>query len=570
MAVQPVFTPLPPNVHVVYEVLCDEGPQTGRALERLLARRGVVVPVDRLLELPRRYPSAFAIDAAERLAVPPGCDRCGAHGCDTCQRDVGAAACLACGRTVCRECRGEGAGLRALCADCAAPRRLPEADLRYCRAWALGSECRLLVGERSAMLLGGPDRPLVMVPDADLDDPVRRRLRALAAALRVPPEIGLRWAGPAPAMAAAGQFTASLQVREVPAWDWLPAGGSQVDPDAAAALPEAEGPPVDAESAGGLTALLARLRAQAPPPPVGALAVTPLLEVTRISLAAGGLERRAERHRPGGEIETLAVEPAPRWSRARSRRRGGWSAASRTPASPGRTSWRWSATRWSRSNSLRTRRRACWRRPGGSIRWRTRKTSPWASACWSRSTGRPATATRRGRPRQRRTTAPAAPTWSRRAAGPGRCWTTPASPLLTSAWTTSGTCTSRVPAGAAPPACAPAAAPAGPTASSTPARDAGSPPAVTAGWNRRSRSPTSGASAATPARATAAAGRWERGPADCAGAWSAAAAWSRARTGAAPPASTCARRPGTRSWRWTRPWRRTAWTSAWRSTASGP
>src|SRR6266540_789925 len=199
MAVQPASTPLPPNVHVVYEVLCDEGPQTGRALERLLARRGVVVPVDRLLELPRRYPGAFAIDAAERLAVPPDCDRCGARGCDTCQRDVGAAACRVCGRTVCRDCRGEGAGLRALCADCAAPRRLPEADLRYCRAWALGGQCRLLVGERSAMLLGGPEGPLVLVPDADLDDPVRRRLRALAAALRVPPEIGLRWSGPAPA-----------------------------------------------------------------------------------------------------------------------------------------------------------------------------------------------------------------------------------------------------------------------------------------------------------------------------------------------------------------------------------
>src|SRR6266540_2191461 len=245
MAVQPASTPLPPNVHVVYEVLCDEGPQTGRALERLLARRGVVVPVDRLLELPRRYPGAFAIDAAERLAVPPDCDRCGARGCDTCQRDVGAAACRVCGRTVCRDCRGEGAGLRALCAGCAAPRRLPEADLRYCRAWALGGQCRLLVGERSAMLLGGP------------------------------------------------------------------AGRSHVDPGAAAALPEAEGPPVDAESAGGLTALLARLRAQAPPPPVGALAVTPLLEVTRTSLDAGGLERRAERHHPGGEIETLAVERAP-------------------------------------------------------------------------------------------------------------------------------------------------------------------------------------------------------------------------------------------------------------------
>jgi hypothetical protein len=308
MAVQPASTPLPPNVHVVYEALCAEGPQTGRTLERLLARRGVVVPADRLLELPRRFPSAFTIDEAGRLAVPPACERCGAQGCETCQRDVGARPCAACGRTVCVACRGNGAGLQALCADCAAPRRLPASDLRYCRAWALGGDRRLLVGERSAMLLGGPDGPRVLVPDADLDDPLRQRLRALAAALQVPPEIGLRWAGPAAPAPAPGQFTARLQVRESPAWEWLPDGGSGVDPDAAAALPQAEGPPVDAEGASGLTALLDRLRAEAPPPPVGALLVTPLLEVRSVSVGAEGLERRVERHHPGGGIETLAIE----------------------------------------------------------------------------------------------------------------------------------------------------------------------------------------------------------------------------------------------------------------------
>ena len=134
MAVQPASTPLPPNVHVVYEVLCDEGPQIGRALERLLARRGVVVLADRLLELPRRYPSAFTIDGAGRLAVPAACERCGAQGCETCQRDVGAEPCAACGTAVCRDCHGQAAGLHELCAECAAPTRLPASDLRYCRA----------------------------------------------------------------------------------------------------------------------------------------------------------------------------------------------------------------------------------------------------------------------------------------------------------------------------------------------------------------------------------------------------------------------------------------------------
>ncbi|HZD38440.1 MAG TPA: hypothetical protein VE664_07355, partial [Actinomycetes bacterium] len=100
-------------MHVVYEVLCEEGPQTGRALERLLARRGVVVPADRLLDLPGRFPNAFTIDSAGRLAVPPTCERCGARGCETCQRDVGADPCAACGRMVCLDCRGAGAGLRA-------------------------------------------------------------------------------------------------------------------------------------------------------------------------------------------------------------------------------------------------------------------------------------------------------------------------------------------------------------------------------------------------------------------------------------------------------------------------
>jgi hypothetical protein len=311
MAVQPASTPLPPNVHVVYEALCEEGPQTGRALERLLARRGVVVPADRLLELPGRFPGLFAIDGAGRMAVPAACDRCGAQGCETCQRDVGAEPCAACGRTICRGCRADGAGLQALCADCAAPTRLPRSDLRYCRAWALGGERRLLVGERSAMLLGRSDGPLVLVPDADVDDPVRRRLRALAAALQVPPEIGMRWAGPAPPTPTPGRFAASLRVVQAPAWDWLPDGGSQLDPEAAEALPDAEGPPVDAEGASGLSALLARLRAEAPPPPVGALQVTPLLEVARVIVAADGLERRVERHHPGGDIETLSVEHAP-------------------------------------------------------------------------------------------------------------------------------------------------------------------------------------------------------------------------------------------------------------------
>src|SRR6266540_1838921 len=244
MAVHLASTSLPPNVHVVYEVLCSEGPLTSTQLELLLEKRGVVVPAGRLLELPRRFPGVFTIDQTRRLAAQAACDRCGAHACEACRRDVDPRPCPVCKRTVCRACRAAEPGLEAFCLDCAAPTRVSEADQRYGRAWALGGDRWVLVGERSAMLVGGAEGSRVLVRDTDLDDPVRRRLRALAAALRLPPEIGLRWRGPAPAPPASGPATAWLEVRETVAWRWLPDGGSQVDPDASDALPEAEGPPV--------------------------------------------------------------------------------------------------------------------------------------------------------------------------------------------------------------------------------------------------------------------------------------------------------------------------------------
>jgi hypothetical protein len=281
------------------------------------------------------------VQGASTPLLPNVHDPGGSDQCETCRRNVGAGTCAACGRTICDSCRCKHDGLDRLCVDCGAPRRLPSADLRYCIAWALGDRCRLLVGERSAMLVRRDDR-LVLVPDADRDDPVRRRLRALAAALRLPPEIGLRWAGPAAAIPAAaipaaaipaaaipaaaipaaaipaasdpgavGPFTVSVETREEVAWSWLADGGSEVDTAASAALPETEGPPVTGESESGLAGLLAGLRAAATPPPVGALVVTPVVEVSTTTVGASGLERRVERRPPGGATERGKVERAP-------------------------------------------------------------------------------------------------------------------------------------------------------------------------------------------------------------------------------------------------------------------
>ncbi len=268
-----------------------------------------------------------------------GCARCGARSCGACHREVGVATCVLCARPVCRRCRGRDDALQAAacCVECATPVRLPEADRRFCRAWVIGGGRWLLVGERSAMLAGGDGEPRVFVPDVDLDDPVRRRVRALASALRLPPETGFLSAG-APPRPAPGPLTAWLHARAEVEWGWVPDTGSQVDrfvvktldPSGGPAAtvgsarrasghetmpPEppadAEPPPVDGEGAAGIAGLLARLREEAPPPPVGSLEVRPFVAVTRVELVADGLEWRRERHWSGGDVEVVEVRRAP-------------------------------------------------------------------------------------------------------------------------------------------------------------------------------------------------------------------------------------------------------------------
>ena len=258
----------------------------------------------------------------EPVAVPPAsCARCGARSCGTCHRQVGASACVLCARPVCRRCRGRDDRLQAatFCVECAAPVRLPEADQRFGRAWAIGGGRCLLVGERSAMLVGREGEPRVFVPDADRDDPVRRRVRALAAVLRLPPETGFRCTG-APPRPVPGPLTAWMAVRADVEWSWVPDTGSSVDRFMAEVLPEAPAtpepsslgpPPVDGEESAGIAELLARLREEAPPPPVGGLQVRPFVEVTRVEVAAGGLEWRRERHWTGGDVETVETRHAP-------------------------------------------------------------------------------------------------------------------------------------------------------------------------------------------------------------------------------------------------------------------
>jgi len=125
--------------------------------------------------------TVLALCADGHLVDADGCRRCGScrlDRCRACAEKGTFGACLLCDAPTCWGCRSRLGGM---CTECATPVRAPEADATFCRTWILGGGRRLLVGERSAMLVGGRE-PCAFVVDADLDDPVRKRARALAAA----------------------------------------------------------------------------------------------------------------------------------------------------------------------------------------------------------------------------------------------------------------------------------------------------------------------------------------------------------------------------------------------------
>ncbi|MGW3606531.1 SNF2-related protein [Micromonospora sp. NPDC005161] len=228
--------------------------------------------------------SAHAVDRSALSC----CQVCEADWCAACGPTRTVTACAGCGRDACATCRRDGA----LCTGCVRPRRASDLDTDWEYGWRLGGEAYLLVGGRHAIVVGADSTRRTIVPDQDVRDPVRARLRGLATRLQLPAGAGLVAATPLVSPSELTVGSAWAHVEPSVWWTWQADADADVDDTVAALLPDLPGPDVSGEGAAGLSALLADLRRRAAAPAPPALAAVPFALVRRVDLDDGQFHYR--------------------------------------------------------------------------------------------------------------------------------------------------------------------------------------------------------------------------------------------------------------------------------------
>ncbi|MGQ0466255.1 MAG: helicase-related protein [Sporichthyaceae bacterium] len=207
------------------------------------------------------------------------CVGCALDSCPACPPSSHVTPCQLCERPACAGCRStEGR-----CPSCANPTREPSLDTAWEHAWRLGGDRTLLVGRRHATVLAGAGAGAegrVLVPDADLTDPARTGVRALALRLGLPPGAGLR-AAPSPDRLD-GEAAVWSRIERSVWWDVDASGGEDLEDAVLPELPALRAPHVDGEAGAGLSDLVERLRAADVPPPSPALVARPLTVQRRV------------------------------------------------------------------------------------------------------------------------------------------------------------------------------------------------------------------------------------------------------------------------------------------------
>lgn len=214
--------------------------------------------------------AAHVVDSSELSQCNScDCDLCGA--CGDASRML---PCPLCDLPMCGNCRKETGGL---CRRCASPERAPEFDREHAIAWRLNGGNTLLVGQRVAELRPPDDMPpLLLVPNEDVEDPARARVRAYACARGLPLDAGLtlvdRTARDIAEIPTRLCLVSSDRVESELSVD--PIGGSSLDRTIVADVPVHSPIEVTGEGELKLDQLLRKLRDVAPPPPAPAVVIT--------------------------------------------------------------------------------------------------------------------------------------------------------------------------------------------------------------------------------------------------------------------------------------------------------
>jgi superfamily II DNA or RNA helicase len=242
---------------------------------------------------------AHWVDAAELTR----CDSCDSDLCQACGEDAIFAACPICTVSACASCRTATGGL---CLQCSAPERAPDLDREFAVGWRLNEGLTFLVGERVAELIWADqaDQALI-VPDEDMDDVKRIRMRSYAVQNGLPADSGLVLRDRTSRNV---HDPERLQIRTSEAVEVQLSvaddRGSSIEPTAISDLPTYGEPVVIAERAAKVVELLEKLRNEVPPPAPPTVAVTHRSRFTDVYLEA---ERLVEQISVVSDDGTLTI-----------------------------------------------------------------------------------------------------------------------------------------------------------------------------------------------------------------------------------------------------------------------
>ena len=233
--------------------------------------------------------------------------------CELCTDRFQFGECDLCGVSVCGECLppSETANAKSLCRACRSPERCEELDDSYRLGFQLGGSSTLLVGLREAEFdKNDGSAPVTIVPNEDVDDPLRVKLRTYAVAKGLGASVSAKALELQMPDVRSGEIGEARSITDlentVRLEDGLPL---HLDGDAVAGLsidglPECD---VLSEQGSGLSEVLEQCRTYEVPLPA-TLVVSRVAQLRTLTLTAEGLESITTKIQANAEPEVLSEQ----------------------------------------------------------------------------------------------------------------------------------------------------------------------------------------------------------------------------------------------------------------------
>ncbi|CAM3441408.1 DEAD/DEAH box helicase [Mycobacterium frederiksbergense] len=249
---------------------------------------------------------SHTVDMSETLY----CGSCDQVRCQACGSEAEFADCPLCGTPSCGTCRTVTGGL---CRPCASPTRATELDEEFAVGWRLNGGAALLVGPRTAELVRAGGWSQMLVPDADVQDRDRQRVRSYVKQQGLPLDCGLMFRDLTNRARSEHLDRVQLKTLSTINVELSVAAGNNTDISSSTIsdVPQAPAVEVLSERAFHVESLLLSLRLQAPPPLPPAVLVTHRATFTDVYMGSAGLIKEQSATADDESLEVIETHAAP-------------------------------------------------------------------------------------------------------------------------------------------------------------------------------------------------------------------------------------------------------------------